>query len=101
VTALDFVSPSDRRFKKDIELLSNPYDLLQPIHGYRYRWRENGVADIGIIAQEVFGTLPEAVNGDLEKGLTVSYDKLIPVLVECVHQLRKEVKELKLALEKR
>ena len=101
VTALDFVSPSDRRLKKDIELLSNPYDVLQPIHGYRYRWRESGVRDVGIIAQDVFGTLPEAVNGDVEKGLTVAYDKLIPVLVECVHQLRKEVDELKLALNKR
>lgn len=101
VTALDFVSPSDRRFKKDIELLSNPYDLLQPIHGYRYTWKDSGNRDVGVIAQEVFGTLPEAVNGDIEKGLTVSYDKLIPVLVECVHQLRKEVDELKLALNKR
>lgn len=101
VTALDFVSPSDKRYKKDIELLSNPYTLLDPIHGYRYRWKENGSRDIGVIAQEVFQTLPEAVNGDLEKGLTVSYDKLIPVLVECVHQLRKEVDELKVALSKR
>ena len=101
VTALEFVSPSDRRFKKDIELLSNPYDLLQPIHGYRYKWKENGHQDIGVIAQEVFGTLPEAVKGDIEKGFTVSYDKLIPVLVECVHQLRKEIDELKLALNKK
>ena len=101
VTALDFVSPSDRRFKKDIELLSNPYDLLKPIHGYRYKWKEGGAQDIGVIAQEVFATLPEAVKGDIEDGFTVSYDKLIPVLVECVHQLRKEVDELKLALNKK
>jgi hypothetical protein len=101
VTALDFVSPSDRRFKKDIELLSNPYDLLQPIHGYRYKWKESSVQDVGVIAQEVFTTLPEAVKGDIEDGFTVSYDKLIPVLVECVHQLRKEVDELKLALNKK
>jgi hypothetical protein len=101
VTALDFVSPSDRRFKKDIELLSSPYDLLQPIHGYRYKWKETGIQDVGVIAQEVFTTLPEAVKGDIEEGFTVSYDKLIPILVECVHQLRKEVDELKLALNKK
>ncbi len=101
VTALDFVSPSDRRFKENIELLSNPYDLLKPIHGYRYNWKDNGLRDIGVIAQEVYAKLPEAVHGDLEKGLTVSYDKLIPVLVECIHDLRKEVNELKLAFEKR
>jgi hypothetical protein len=101
VTALDFVSPSDRRLKKDITLVSNPYDVLQPIHGYRYKWRDSGLDDIGIIAQEVVGTLPEAVNGDCEKGLTVAYDKVIPILIECVHQLRKEVDELKLALSKK
>ena len=101
VTALDFVSPSDRRFKKDIELLSNPYDLLQSIHGYRYNWKESGSRDIGVIAQEVYPTIPEAVHGDIEKGFTVSYDKLIPVLIECIHELRNEVNQLKVALDQR
>jgi hypothetical protein len=101
VTALEFLSPSDRRLKEDIEPLENPYGLIDAIHGYRYKWKDSKTSDIGVIAQEVFSTLPEAVNGDLEKGLTVSYDKLIPVLIECIHELRKEVDGLKLALEKR
>jgi hypothetical protein len=101
VTALDFVSPSDRRWKENIELLSSPYELLKPIHGYRYNWKEGGLRDIGVIAQEVYTKLPEAVHGDVEKGLTVAYDKLIPVLIECIHDLRKEVSELKLLIEKR
>lgn len=101
VTALDFVSPSDRRFKEQIEVLENPYKIIDAIHGYRYKWKESGLKDIGVIAQEVYATVPEAVNGDVEKGLSVSYDKLIPVLIECIHKLRKEVDQLKVALEKR
>jgi hypothetical protein len=36
----------------------------------------------------------------MKDGLSVSYDKLIPVLVECIHDLRKELADLKLLLKK-
>lgn len=100
VTAQDFLSLSDRRYKEDIQRLRSPWALLQGIHGHRYKWKSSGIRDIGLIAQDVLETLPEAVGGTMEKGLSVSYDKLIPVLVECIHELRKEVADLKLALKK-
>ena len=100
VTAQDFLSLSDRRYKEEIQRLKDPWALLEGIRGHRYKWKESGIRDIGLIAQDVLETLPEAVGGTMEKGLSVSYDKLIPVLVECIHDLRKEVAELKLALKK-
>jgi len=100
VTAQDFLSLSDRRYKDDIQRLKHPWALLEGIRGHRYKWKRSGLRDIGLIAQDVLETLPEAVGGNLEDGLSVSYDKLIPVLVECIHELRKEVADLKLALKK-
>jgi len=100
VTAQDFLSLSDRRYKDDIQRLGSPWALLQGIHGHRYKWKSSGLHDIGLIAQDVLETLPEAVGGTMKDGLSVSYDKLIPVLVECIHDLRKELADLKLALKK-
>ena len=100
VTAQDFLSLSDRRYKDEIQRLGNPWALLQGIRGHRYKWKSSGLRDIGLIAQDVLETLPEAVGGSMEDGLSVAYDKLIPVLIECIHDLRKEVEDLKLALKK-
>ena len=100
VTAQSFLSLSDRRYKEDIQRLGSPWALLQGIHGHRYKWKNSGLHDVGLIAQDVLETLPEAVGGTMEDGLSVSYDKLIPVLVECIHDLRKELADLKLALKK-
>ena len=100
VTAQSFLSLSDRRYKEDIQRLGSPWALLQGIHGHRYKWKSSGLHDVGLIAQDVLETLPEAVGGTLKGGLSVSYDKLIPVLVECIHDLRKELADLKLALKK-
>jgi hypothetical protein len=100
VTALEFLSLSDRNFKDKISPIEEPWKLLEPIRGKRYTWRDTARTDIGLIAQDVLQTLPEAVGGDIEKGLAVSYDKLIPVLVECIHDLRSEVNDLKLLLKK-
>ena len=100
VTAQSFLSLSDRRYKEDIQRLGSPWALLQGIHGHRYKWKGSGLHDVGLIAQDVLETLPEAVGGTMEDGLSVSYDKLIPVLVECIHDLRKELADLKLALKK-
>ena len=100
VTAQDFLSLSDRRYKEEIERLSDPWSLLDGIRGHRYRWKKSGIRDIGLIAQDVLQSIPEAVGGSSASGLSVSYDKLIPVLVECIHDLRKEVADLKLALNK-
>ena len=95
VTAQDFLSLSDRRYKDNLSLLSDPWSLLEPVRGYRYAWKDTQRQDIGLIAQEVLQRLPEAVGGDIEGGLSVAYDKLIPVLVECVRDLRREVDQLK------
>jgi len=94
VTARDFLSLSDQRLKKDISLISNPDSILSSIRGVRFHWKDSDKPDIGLLAQEVMQYLPEAVDGDLEQGLKVSYDKLIPVLVESLKRLQQRVEDL-------
>ena len=53
-----------------------------------------------MIAQEVYQALPEAVSGDEENGFHVSYEKMIPVLLEAVKDLQVRVRSLERQLEK-
>jgi hypothetical protein len=94
VTARDFLSLSDRRYKTNIQTLQEPSNLLQGLRGVRFDWVDSGKPDIGLIAQEVFQTIPEAVSGDEEKGFHLAYEKLIPVLLECIKDLQTRVEIL-------
>jgi prepilin-type processing-associated H-X9-DG protein len=99
VTARDFLSLSDQRFKKNIEVLSDPHSLLESIRGVRFDWIDSQKRDLGLVAQDVLKTLPEAVEGDEEKGFHVAYDKVIPVLLEAIKNLNKRVETLEKRLQ--
>jgi hypothetical protein len=59
-------------------------------------WRDLSFNDIGVIAQEVQETLPEAVQGTEVSTLklSVAYHKIIPVLIEVVKGLEDKVSTL-------
>ena len=96
VNAFDFLSLSDRRFKTNITVIENPSDILRKIRGVRFMWRDLSFNDIGVIAQEVQETLPEAVQGTEVSSLklSVAYHKIIPVLIEVVKGLEDKVSTL-------
>lgn len=91
VTARDFLSLSDRRYKTNITTLEESSDLIQNLRGVRFNWIDSGKSDIGFIAQEVYKTIPEVVSGDEEKGFHISYEKLVPVLLEAIKDLQTRV----------
>jgi hypothetical protein len=101
MTAQNFFSVSDQRYKKNISTISDAGNLLKQIRGVRFDWRKDGSSDIGVIAQEVFEVIPEAIvsttNGNM---LTVAYNKIIPLLIETIKelQMRVEVLESKCAI---
>jgi hypothetical protein len=94
VTAKDFLSLSDRRFKDNIELISNPETILSSIRGVRFHWKDTDKQDVGCIAQDVATLLPEAVSGTDDIGFHLAYDKLVPVLIEAVKNLTARVEHL-------
>jgi hypothetical protein len=48
-----------------------------------------------VLAQEVLAALPEAVTQLPGEHYAVSYDSLVPLLIEAIHELRKEIRALK------
>ena len=94
---------SDRRLKDNIKSIEDPLEKVKTIGGYTYTWNELGGAhsihdsgdtDVGVIAQEVEKIIPEAVT-DRDTGYkAVQYDKLIPLLVECVKEQQDMIEKL-------
>jgi len=97
---------SDRRLKADLDPVGSALDKVDQLTGYGFDWRDRdavqphkrGETDVGLIAQEVEDVLPEAVktfsDGHSEGFKSVSYDKLVPLLVEAIKDLRSQVQTL-------
>ena len=98
---------SDKRLKENIIEISNPLDKIKQIRGIYYDWKENVKEkgfypnrkknEIGMIAQEVEKIIPQAIepapfNNDYK---TIKYDRIIPLLVECIKDQQKQIDELK------
>jgi hypothetical protein len=91
-------SASDIKLKSNLKKISNPLKKLSVISGYEFDWNEhderNGQHDIGLVAQEVKQVLPEIVEEKANDTLGVKYDKMIPLLVECIKDQQKQIEYL-------
>ncbi|MDX9930661.1 MAG: tail fiber domain-containing protein [Bacteroidales bacterium] len=90
---------SDGRLKKDIEQLENENNLdrIMQLNGVRFRWKENGsLLNLGFIAQEVLGIIPESVRYDpLNDIYSMEYTAIIPVLAEGIKQQQHEIEAVR------
>jgi hypothetical protein len=99
IYAFTTLSPSDRDLKLSIRPIQDSLDKLSTLSGNHFEWdkersgREG--ADVGVIAQEVQSVLPEAVNLASNGYLAVSYEKIIPLLIEAIKELKKQVDQLR------
>ena len=110
---------SDIRLKTDIKKIENALDKVDALTGFFYK--NNDLAksfgfntdeeQIGISAQDVKKIIPHAVKpapfdiDTSERGveksktgenyLTVQYERIVPLLIEAIKELRQEVKTLK------
>jgi hypothetical protein len=93
---------SDERFKQNITAIQSPLQKLLQINGVEYEMKVDEFSknnflpgrQMGLLAQNVEKTVPEAVNEkDGYKG--VDYARLVPLLIEAIKELKKEVEELK------
>ncbi len=91
---------SDVALKSDIQMIPNALDKIDEVRGVTFT-RHNGQKSAGIIAQELEKVLPEAVR---EKNLalldgktykTVEYDAIHGLLINCIKELKDQIKELK------
>ena len=91
---------SDERLKDDICPIDDPIDKLVKLQGVNFIWNDEspavvqGTPDIGVIAQDVQGVMPEATRTNPEGYLSVYYYKLIPLLIETVKEQEIRISDL-------
>jgi hypothetical protein len=103
ILASGTITPSDLRYKKDIEVIDHPLEKIDEIRGVTYKMKadefpENGFTDeaqAGVIAQEVESVLPQVVVTDQNGYKAVDYSKMVPLLIEGIKELKKQTEELK------
>jgi hypothetical protein len=94
-----YYSASDQRLKENIQTIDSPINKIKQINGISFDWKEEmqpkySGKDYGVLAQEVELVLPEAVK-DKENGFkSVKYNSIIPLLIECIKDQEKRIKEL-------
>ena len=92
VTATDFNTTSDATLKENIAVVQNPLDIISALSGYTFNWKSDGKEAVGVLAQEVEKVLPQLVRTNADGHKAVSYDSLIPILLEAIKELAAKVK---------
>ncbi len=82
---------SDVRLKTNIRTLTNALDKVTKMRGVSYNWidPERGTdINIGVISQEVESVYPELVDTNSDGFKHVTYDRLGPILLEAIKELK-------------
>ena len=90
--AKTFQATSDSRLKEDQQIVH--YDLSS-IKPKRYRFKNDKIHHVGLIAQEVEKVIPEAVSTNEDGYKSLDYNAIIAALVGEVNELKEEIKKLK------
>lgn len=92
---------SDSRLKTNVQKIESALDKVASLDGITFNWNDLAIGkdlnerEPGLLAQQVQLALPEAV-AERENGyLAVRYEKLVPLLVEAIKELKAEVAALK------
>lgn len=96
---------SDDRLKDRLGNIENALDKIELLTGFYYEANDLAVSmgyekkkEIGISAQDVNLVVPEVVCKApiSDEYLTVKYDRLVPLLIEGIKELRREIQDIKM-----
>jgi hypothetical protein len=99
-------SPSDARFKENIQPLNGSLANILKLRGVSYTHKPEFMTShalkegiqIGFIAQEIEKTFPQFVLTQADGYKAVDYARLTPVLVEAIKEQQKQIDELRLLI---
>lgn len=93
ITAFATYHSSDINLKKNINTLTNCYDIVSDLNPVGFKWIKNNKDNVGFIAQEVEQIIPNIVS-DNDEYKAIAETKIIAYLVGAIQELDKELKEL-------
>jgi len=95
---------SDARHKDHIENIPDALNKVMQLRGVMYNWKDEASKypegrQLGFLAQEVQEVLPEAVSMDARGFYSLTYNSIIPVLVEAMKEQQAAIEVLKKKIE--
>ena len=90
---------SDKNLKDNITKIEKPLEKIQKINGYEFDWNDKQELyeghDVGVVAQEIEEVYPQLVETRKDGYKAVKYEKLVPLLIESIKELKKEIDNIK------
>lgn len=94
---------SDPRLKENVFRIKNPLKILDKIHGYTFDWKDYAKnvgthlvgSDYGVMADEIEKVMPELVHDRNNGYKGVKYEKIVPLLIECIKEQQVQINQLK------
>jgi hypothetical protein len=99
---------SDERLKENVKNITSSLDKIDKINGVEFDWIDTYIEerggeddyfirkhDVGVIAQEIEKIIPEVVATRHDGYKAVKYEKIVPLLIEAIKELKNEIEELK------
>ena len=86
-------SPSDIKLKYDIVDFDDEeiIYLIKNIKAKKFKWKKDNTHDFGFIAQDIERVLPSVVHTDVNGSKYVSYEKVVPLLINLLHIILKKI----------
>jgi hypothetical protein len=101
-------SPSDKRFKENVQNIENALAKVKEINGVTFDWTQEFLDsekqksgfdlrkhDLGVIAQDVEAVAPEVVDTREDGFKFVKYEKLAGLLIEAIKELDTKLEDIK------
>lgn len=87
---------SDRRYKTNLKQIKDIdiFHHLDNINGYCYN-DLSGRQQYGLLAQEVKNVFPQIVHDFQDEKMSIDYDQMIPILLEAIKSLHKQITSIK------
>jgi hypothetical protein len=98
-----FPQLSDLQFKQNITPIDSPLSKILQIEGLAFNWKTEEFKDrefpegrhYGMIADDVEKVLPEVVKEGINGEKGIKYAEIVPVLIEAIKELQKQIDQLK------
>lgn len=101
-------TPSDRRIKENISPISSDIlDKFYSINVYKFNWNDKapsfldrGLINVGVIADELKGIIPDAVDDfspdddEVSRWASVEYEKIVPYAIAAIQDLNSKIQAL-------
>ena len=91
--------PSSKRYKKNIENYSFGIELVRNLRPVTFNYKQGGLADFGLIAEEVAEIEPHLALIDKDQKVNgVRYDRIGVVLINAINEQQDEIEKLRVTI---